>query len=121
MRGQLPAIVLTGLAGLVFLLWLEGHDSKAARQERPSGADDTDLQKMVDAGTGTIRLGRKTYRITRPIVVDLDKVGFTAFVADGTARLVMAGPGPAIRFVGTHAGTAAPSSFKPEVWERQRT
>ncbi len=33
----------------------------------------------------------------------------------------MAGPGPAFRFVGTHAGTAAPSSVKANVWDRQRT
>lgn len=84
-------------------------------------ADDTAaIQKAIDAKAGSIRFPAGTYRITRPLVVDLDKVGFTSLVADGTARLVMAGPGPAIRFVGTHGGTAAPDSVKPEVWERQR-
>jgi hypothetical protein len=33
----------------------------------------------------------------------------------------MDGPGPALRFVGTHEGTAAPATFKPNVWDRQRT
>ena len=33
----------------------------------------------------------------------------------------MAGAGPALHFIGTHEGTAAPDSFKPEVWENQRT
>ena len=84
-------------------------------------ADDTAaIQALIDAKAGTIRFPAGTYRITKPIVVDLDKVGFTSFVADGTAQLVMAGPGPAIRFVGTHGGTAAPESVKPDVWERQR-
>jgi hypothetical protein len=32
----------------------------------------------------------------------------------------MAGPGPAFKFAGTHAGTADPPTFKPNVWERQR-
>src|SRR5215471_13758081 len=78
------------------------------------------IQGLIDAKAGSIRFPAGSYRITRPLIVELDKVGYTAFVADGSARLVMAGPGPAIRFVGTHAGTAAPESVKPDVWERQR-
>src|SRR5262245_2543755 len=78
------------------------------------------IQELINARAGSIRFPAGTYHITKPLVVELDKVGFTSFVADGAARLVMAGPGPAIRFVGTHAGTAAPESVKPEVWERQR-
>jgi hypothetical protein len=86
-------------------------------------ADETDaLQKAVDSSVGSIRLPKGTYRITKPIVVDLDKVGPTSFSSDGTARIVMAGPGPALRFIGTHhAGTADPKTVKPEVWDRQRT
>jgi hypothetical protein len=82
--------------------------------------DSAAIQSLIDAKTGTIRFPAGTYRITKPLVVDLDKVGFTSLVADGTAQLLMAGPGPAIRFVGTHGGTAAPESVKVEVWQRQR-
>lgn len=78
------------------------------------------IQALIDAKAGTIRFPAGTYRLTQPIVVDLDKVGFVSLVADGTAQLVMGGPGPAIKFIGTHGGTAAPDSVKPEVWERQR-
>lgn len=79
------------------------------------------IQELINAKAGSIRFPTGTYRLTKTLVVELDKVGFTALVADGSARLVMAGPGPAIRFVGTHlAGTAAPESVKAEVWERQR-
>jgi hypothetical protein len=85
-------------------------------------ADDTvALQAAVDAKLGSIHFPRGTYRITQPIVVDLDKVGFTSFTSDGTATLRMEGAGPAIRFIGTHLGTADPGSVKPEVWGRQRT
>lgn len=85
-------------------------------------ADDTAaIQKAVDVGQGDIRFTRGVYRITKPIMVELNKVGPTSFASHGTARLVMAGPGPAIRLLGTHAGTAAPQTVKPEVWERQRT
>jgi hypothetical protein len=90
---------------------------------RGDGAtDDTAaLQRLVDSQAGEIRLTRGTYRITKTIVIDLDRVGPTSIVADGTARVVMAGAGPAFHFVGTHGGTASPKTVKPEVWERQRT
>lgn len=84
-------------------------------------ADDADvLQQAIDAGTGTIFLQGGTFRISKPLVVDLTKVGFTAIIADGTARLVMDGPGPAIKFVGTHAGTAAPNSVEDTIWQNER-
>lgn len=84
-------------------------------------ADDTAaLQRMVEEGNGVLRLARGVYRITRPIVIELDRVGPFSVESDGTARLLMAGAGPALRFVGTHGGTAAPRTVQPEVWERQR-
>ena len=84
-------------------------------------ADDTAaLQRAVDAPAGDIRLPRGVYRITSPIVIDLDRVGPTSVVGSGTARIVMAAPGPALKFIGTHEGTAGPATVKPNVWERQR-
>src|SRR5690606_963981 len=63
------------------------------------GDGDTDdtaaIQRAIDSGIGTIRFEPGTYRLTKTIVIDLDKVGFTSLVGDGTAQLVMAGPGPA--------------------------
>lgn len=83
-------------------------------------ADDTTaIQRAADAG-GDVRFPTGTYRVTKTIVVDLDAAGPVAICGEGTARLVMAGPGPAIRLVGTHQGTADPGSVKPEVWQRQR-
>ena len=84
-------------------------------------ADDGDaIRKAVAARIGEVRLPRGVYRITTPIVIDLEKVGWTSVTGSGTARIVMDGPGPALRFVGTHAGTADPSTVLPNVWERQR-
>src|SRR5688500_9988760 len=84
-------------------------------------ADDTAaVQRAVDAGAGAVGFGKGTYRLTRTVVIDLDRVGFTSLVGDGTARVVMEGPGPAFKFIGTHEGTAGPSTFKENVWERQR-
>ncbi len=84
-------------------------------------ADDTEaIQKAVDAGTGDILFPRGIYRISRPIVIELDRVGPTSMVGTGTPRILMTGPGPAVRFVGTHEGTADPQTVKPNVWRRQR-
>lgn len=77
------------------------------------------LQKLVDAG-GSVSLPKGRYRLTKTVTVDLAKLGAAGISSDGTATLIMAGPGPALRIVGTHGGTAAPKSFKPETWA-QRT
>jgi hypothetical protein len=114
-------------AALVITLFGVAGAWRATRPEAPAlvGDGKTDvtdaIQKAIDAGQGGLHLTKGVYRITKPIVIDLDRVGYTALSADGTATLLMDGPGPALRFVGTHEGTAAPSSFKPNVWEHQRT
>ncbi len=83
--------------------------------------DDTAaIQLAVNTKSGEIKFPGGIYLISKTIEVDLDKVGWTAFVSDGTARIVMTGPGPAIRFIGAHDGTADPASFKANVWEKQR-
>jgi hypothetical protein len=83
-------------------------------------ADDTAaLQKLVDAG-GSVQLPKGRYRLTSTVTADLAKLGAFGLSSDGTATLIMAGPGPALKIIGTHGGTAAPKSFKPETWA-QRT
>jgi hypothetical protein len=84
--------------------------------------DDTNaIQQAVAAGQGTLRFGRGEYRITRPIEIDLDQFGPISIVGQGVARIIMSGPGPAIRLIGTHDGTASPKTVKDNVWQRQRT
>ena len=88
---------------------------------RDGKADATSvLQQLVDSGVGHVCLPKGVYRISKPIEIDLDKVGYTAISGNGVARIVMAGPGPALRFVGTHFKSAAPQGFAPAVWDRQR-
>ncbi len=85
-------------------------------------ADDTAaIQKAVDAKVGDIEFPKGKYRISKPIVIDLDRVGYTAIAGHGTAQIIMAGAGPAFRFVGTHEGSASPASFNDNVWDNQRT
>lgn len=105
----------------------------AAAQENPAGsvrefgaigdgtADDTPaFQQAVDAGMGGVFVPKGRYRLTKPVVIELDRVGFTSIRGDGTARVVMAGPGPAFHFVGTHDSSADPSRVRENVWENQR-
>jgi len=101
--------------------WAEPVDVRLFGAKGDGKTDDTKaLQKAVDAGAGDIELPKGVYRLTRPIVIELDRVGPVSIVGTGTARLLMAGPGPALRFLGTHRGTAAPETVKAPVWKRQR-
>ncbi len=106
----------------LFLLTLTAFTfSMHARPVGDGKADDTAaVQAMVDEG-GALRFGRGSHRLTKTIVVDLDKTGFISLSGDGVARFVMEGAGPAFHFKGTHGGTADPESLKPEIFARQRT
>ena len=95
------------------------HDFGAAGDGQQ---DDTEaLQHALDDGGGVLELRKGTYRITRPLVIDLTKQGYGAVIGQGgTARLVMDGPGPAIRIIGNHQGSATPASFQPSTWQNER-
>lgn len=79
------------------------------------------LQAWIDSGDGPIVLPKGTFRISQPLTFSLSKIGFTAITGQGVSRIVMTGPGPALRFLGTHGGTAAPRTVRPEIWEHERT
>lgn len=86
-------------------------------------ADDSNaIQRAVLESTdGLIVFPRGNFRITTTITVDLAKTGRISLSGNnGVGTVVMAGPGPAFRFVGTHGKTAEPADFNPLVWERER-
>ncbi|QDU25706.1 Pectate lyase superfamily protein [Anatilimnocola aggregata] len=78
------------------------------------------LQRAIDQSAGAIVLPPGTYLLKKTLVVDLARVGFTSLDGQGVATLKMVGDGPALKFVGTHGGTAAPESVKPGVWQKER-
>ena len=92
--------------------------------QQPVGDGKTDdtaaIQQLLDT-QGSVKLAKGTYRLTKTLAVDLTKTGFAALSGDGTARLLMTAAGPALHFIGTHEGSAAPSTFTPEVWANERT
>ncbi|MDZ4686930.1 MAG: hypothetical protein SH850_17790 [Planctomycetaceae bacterium] len=88
------------------------------------GDDATDnsaaIQQALDAGLGSLHFPKGRYRLTKTVTVNLDKTGPVALTGDGAATVIMTGPGPAFRFVGTHEGSAAPSRFRESVWRDER-
>src|SRR5688500_15421286 len=85
--------------------------------------DDTAaIEHAVHNADGLVRLPRGDYLITRTIELDTTRTPRVAIEGSGgAAKLIMAGPGPAIRITGSHtAGTADPASIKPQVWSGQR-
>ena len=74
--------------------------------------DDTEaIQHALDDGEGLIEFPRGTYRISKTLLVDLQKRSRTAISGlGGVAKIIMAGPGPALFLKGTHASTARRSA-----------
>jgi hypothetical protein len=85
-------------------------------------ADDTAaFLKAIAAKRGVVVVPRGKFRISQPLVVELDKTGYIAFEGHGVGQIIMAAAGPAIRFIGTHVtGLAAPQTVQNNVWENQR-
>ncbi|WP_164103705.1 right-handed parallel beta-helix repeat-containing protein [Candidatus Laterigemmans baculatus] len=85
-----------------------------------SAADITaELQAAIDSGAGLVEVPPGQHELSRTLRVDLAKHGRTVIRGRGASRLVMTAAGPAIEIVGTHAGTAAPQTVKPQVWEKE--
>jgi len=111
------------ITAFVFLVGsVEGYQSVKEFGAVGNGkADDTrSLQRAVDSGGGDVFIPKGVYKVTKTVVIDLDRLGFTSITGTGDATILMAGAGPAFRFIGTHEGTAAPKTVKENVWQKQR-
>src|SRR5262245_59370176 len=82
-----------------------GADVRKFGAQGDGVANDTDaVRKALESGSVIFPQG--VYRFTETVVIDLAKTGPVSLTGEGAARIVMAGPGPAFRFVGTHTGSA---------------
>lgn len=85
--------------------------------------DDTHAiqQAILQLKDGLLEFPKGRYLITQPLSVDLKEAGPLGITGNaGSATLVMAGPGPALRITGSHEGSALPASVKPSVWQNER-
>src|SRR5262245_14710561 len=84
--------------------------------------DDTAaIQHALDRANGVLQFPRGNYRISRTMEIRLAQHGRIALNGQGgVGRVLMTGPGPAFRFVGTHTRTAEPAGFTPQVWDKER-
>jgi len=78
------------------------------------------LQRAIVETQGALVFGPGTFRISKGLVVDLNKRGKTEILGRG-ARIIAHGAEPALHFIGTHAGTADPKDVSAEVWAREST
>lgn len=107
-----------------FVFALEAVEPPLASTQYPDLASMPDrtaeFRERLERGGGTLLLEAGVHRITGTLEVAL-RGGRSAVIrpAGGAATLVMDGPGPAIRIVGTHEGTASPKSFKPETFHER--
>jgi len=111
-----------GIAALAYSLFVSGVLGADVKEHGAIGdgrADDTAaIQRAVELG-GTVTFPDGTYRITKTITVKLDETGYTALSASGAAKLVMAGPGPAVKFVGTNEAKENLVRSRAQVWDRE--
>jgi len=114
---------------LLFALALQGQTNRGtpAVSVRDFGAvgdgksdDSGAFQRAIDSGCGDILVPRGRYRFDKTVVAELDRVGPLSIAGAGTATIIMAVPGPALKLVGTHGGTASPTTVKDNVRLNQR-
>ena len=82
--------------------------------------DSAIISRAISEIDGFLFFPRGNYLLTRPIEIELSSNGRMGIYGGGIAKLIMAGPGPAIHFVGTHKGTADPNTVNEVVWQKER-
>jgi hypothetical protein len=75
---------------------------------------------VANAADGVVEFPRGDFRIRRTVEVKLNESGRLGLTGHGVGRVIMAGAGPAFRFVGTHTKNADPTSFAASVWQKER-
>jgi hypothetical protein len=111
----------------VFLAVVSLASASSVRDFGAKGDGVTDDTAAIEAAVrgakdGAVEFPRGRYRLTRTVEIKLAEVGTLGLIGQGgSATVIMAGPGPAFRLVGSHdKGTADPKSVKPVTWERER-
>ncbi|MBM3997406.1 MAG: hypothetical protein FJ303_25150 [Planctomycetes bacterium] len=79
------------------------------------------ITHAITKGDGTLHFPRGDYLISRSLQIPMQMHGRLSIDgANGVARILMAGAGPAFNLIGTHRRTADPSHFTDDYWRRER-
>lgn len=79
------------------------------------------IRHAIQDGDGMLHFPPGCYRVTQPLEIKLAQSGPLGIDGtSGTARILMTGPGPAFRLVGTHSGTGDPKTVTGSVYPNQR-
>jgi len=90
------------------------------------GDGKTDDTKAINAAVrgavdGVVEFPRGHYRITKTVEIVLSGTNTLGLRGKGgSARIIMAGEGPAFSFIGSHDGSAAYNTVKPVTFEKER-
>ena len=122
---QLPRLRFAFIAALLVATpWLPAANVRDFGARGDGIADDTAAVEAAvrAAADGTVEFPRGRYRLTRTVEVALATAGPLGITGRaGAATVVMAGPGPAFRFIGSHdRGTADPRSVRPGTRDQER-
>jgi len=111
-----------GITTVVYSLLLTGALGADVKDHGAVGdgrADDSAaIQRAVNIG-GAVTFPEGTYRISKPIVVRVSESGYTSLVGSGVAKLVMTGPGPAVKFIGTNGAKENLARTRSQVWDQE--
>ncbi|TVS17489.1 MAG: hypothetical protein EA424_12565 [Planctomycetaceae bacterium] len=84
--------------------------------------DDTEaIRRAIGESNGAVVFAGGRFRISETIEIPLAESGPISLDGQaGTGTVVMAGPGPAFRFLGTHRGTSGPDTVSDHVSRLER-
>tara|TARA_R110000850_G_scaffold66959_10_gene148611 strand:- start:795 stop:2135 length:1341 start_codon:yes stop_codon:yes gene_type:complete len=79
-----------------------------------------ELRKLISESQGSFVPASGIYRITDTLEFSLNrKRSVVIRASDGPVTIIMDGPGPAIRVIGSHEGSASPKSFEVATWNER--
>lgn len=126
-RGSRLALPLA--LAIVLIAGSRGTDAADVRRFGAQGDGQTDdtqairqaiAQVSAQAG-GAVVFAHGRFRISETIEIPLAESGPIGLDGQtGTGTVVMAGPGPAFRFIGTHRGTSGPDTVSDQVSQLER-
>ena len=100
--------------------WLQAVNVKDEGARGDGQTDDTVAIQRCVANGGQVTFPSGTYRISETILIELDKAGYTSLQGTGAAKVVMAGEGPAFKFLGTNEAQESLVKTREQIWERER-